>query len=107
VEPSYVYFASYQPGAALPRHVDREQCEFSISLLVDYEPDPDGPSGWPLCLENPSAPEAGTAADLGVGDALVYRGRELIHYRDPLPAGHQSTSLFFHYVRPDYAGPRT
>ncbi len=107
VKPSYVYFASYLPGAALPRHTDREQCEFSISLLADYAPDPDGPSGWPLYMENPAAPEVVHAADLGIGDAVVYRGRELVHYRKPLPEGHRSTSLFLHYVRENYAGDVT
>jgi hypothetical protein len=101
--PSYVYFASYKPGADLPRHVDRAQCEFSISLLVDYLPEPEGPSGWPLCMEDPRTGAAG-AADLGLGDAVIYRGRELVHYRDPLPAEHHSTSVFLHYVREDFRG---
>jgi hypothetical protein len=104
VKPSYVYLASYRPGADLKRHVDREQCEFSISLLVDYIPDPDGPCGWPLFLENPAAPEVVHAADLGIGDALIYRGRELVHYRQPLPEAHQSTSFFLHYVRETFTG---
>jgi hypothetical protein len=104
VVPSYVYFASYKPGADLPRHVDRPQCEFSISLLVDYTPEPEGPSGWPLCMEDPRTGALVGIADLGIGDAVVYRGRELVHYRDPLPDGHQSTSIFFHYVRPDFEG---
>lgn len=103
VQPSYLYFASYPSGSVLPRHLDRLQCEFSISLLVDYIPDPAGPCGWPLFLEHPSLPE-GVAADLGIGDAVLYRGRQLVHYRDRLPEGHQSTSLFFHYVRADFVG---
>ena len=104
VKPSYLYFASYPPGSALPRHLDRLQCEFSISLLVDYDPDPDGPCGWPLFLEHPSLPDGVVAADLGIGDAVLYRGRQLVHYRDPLPEGHQSTSVFFHYLRKDFVG---
>jgi hypothetical protein len=35
---------------------------------------------------------------------LLYRGRELPHFRDVLPAGHSSTSIFFHYVREGFAG---
>lgn len=104
VKPSYVYFASYKPGAELAKHVDREQCEFSISLLVDFSPDPDGPSGWPLYLERPADVGNVRAADLGIGDALFYRGRELVHYRPPLPEGHTSTSFFLHYVRRDFTG---
>jgi len=104
VKPSYLYFASYPSGSALPRHVDRLQCEFSMSLLVDYSPNPDGPCGWPLFLEHPDLPEGIATADLGVGDAVLYRGRQLVHYRDRLPEGHQSSSLFFHYVREDFVG---
>ncbi|MGH7785418.1 MAG: hypothetical protein ACRERC_01040 [Candidatus Binatia bacterium] len=104
VRPSYLYFASYPPGAALPRHVDRAQCELSISLLIDYSPEPDGPCGWPLFLEHAALPGGLVAADLGIGDAVIYRGRELAHYRHRLPDGHQSSSLFFHYVGEDFAG---
>ncbi len=103
VKPSYVYFSSYRPGASLPKHTDRVQCEFSISFLADYDPDPAGPSGWPLFLDDRRRGVT-SAADLAVGDALFYRGRELAHYRHPLPEGHRSTSLFFHYVRPDFNG---
>src|SRR5262245_7903856 len=104
VKPSYVYFASDPPGSALPRHVDRLQCEFSISLLIDYSPEPDGPCGWPLFLEHPELPGEVVGADLGLGDAVFYRGRRLAHYREPLPEGHHSSSVFFHYVREDFGG---
>jgi hypothetical protein len=104
VKPSFVYLGSYRDGAMLPRHRDRPQCEFSISFLVDYSPDPDGPCGWPLYLENPQAPEAMVAADLAIGDGVFYLGREVYHYRHALPDGHQATLLFLNYVREDFAG---
>lgn len=104
VKPSFVYFGSYRPGAVLPRHVDRPQCQFSISLLVDYSPEPDGPCGWPLYLENPRAPQAMLAADLALGDGAVYRGQDVFHYRHALPEGHLATLLFLNYVRKDFAG---
>jgi hypothetical protein len=104
VKPSYVYFACYPEGSALPRHTDRLQCEFSISLQVDYSPEPRGACGWPLVLEHPDLPNGRASVDLGLGDAVFYRGRQLAHSRDPLPAGHQSSSLFFHYVRADFVG---
>jgi len=104
VKPSFVYMGSYREGAALPRHTDRPQCEFSISFLVDYSPDPDGPCGWPLYLENPRTSEAIVAADLAIGDGVFYRGREVFHHRHALPEGHQATLLFLNYVREDFAG---
>jgi hypothetical protein len=102
VKPSYVYMASYQPGAVLKRHTDREQCEFSITLCVDYSPEPRRATPWPLHLHTPSSV---VTVFQGLGDGLLYRGRELPHARDPLPDGHTSTSIFFHYVRADFSGP--
>jgi hypothetical protein len=102
VKPSYVYVGSYQSGAELEKHTDREQCEFSISLCLDYWPEPQNETPWPLKLETDSSE---VAVFQGIGDGLLYRGRELPHWRDRLPEGHTSTSVFFHYVAADFAGP--
>lgn len=104
VKPSYVYFASYRQGAILHPHKDREQCEFSLSLLLDYVPEPDGLSPWPLLLRERGPEGRETAVSLGLGDGLVYKGRELAHRRERLPEGHSSSSFFFHYVRRDFGG---
>jgi hypothetical protein len=48
-----VYMAAYQPGARLEKHTDREQCEFSITLCVDYSPEPSLATPWPLHLDTP------------------------------------------------------
>ena len=104
VKPSYVYLGSYQGGAELEVHIDREQCEFSISLCIDYSPEPALETPWPLHLQTPKGK---TTVFQGVGDALIYCGRELPHSRDRLPLGNASTSLFFHYVRESFAGPLT
>ena len=102
VKPSYVYMASYQSGAQLERHTDRTQCEFSITLCLDYAPEPDGATPWPLYLET----RTGTATIYqALGDGLLYRGRNLPHYRKTLAPGQTSTSVFFHYVSADFDGP--
>lgn len=101
IKPSYVYFASYHQGAKLPRHVDRAQCEVSLSMLIDYSPEPDEESPWPLWLDTKSG---SVAVHQRLGDTLIYRGRELPHYRHELPSGHTSTHLFFHYVPADFTG---
>lgn len=101
VKPSYVYMASYLSGAQLERHTDREQCEFSITLCLDYAPEPSGATPWPLYLDTPR----GTATiHQAIGDGLLYRGRELPHYRKTLARGNTSTSLFLHYVAEDFDG---
>jgi hypothetical protein len=101
LKPSYVYFASYAGGASLPVHVDREQCEVTVSLLVDFEPAPRGTSPWPLIVETPGGD---VAIHQAIGDAAVLRGRRLPHRRDPLDAGRRSTSIFFHYVPTRFSG---
>ena len=101
VKPSYVYVSSYQGGADLPAHTDRAQCEYSVSLLLDYTPEPVDRSSWPLYLVTASGP---VAIWQGIGDGLIYRGRELVHYRTKLPEAMTSTSIFFHYVDRDFRG---
>jgi hypothetical protein len=120
VKPSYVFAASYKEFAELKPHTDRKQCEFSISFQVDYQPEADV-SPWALFISKPDFPidfdnpyatpnfpaenqdsETNSPIFLASGDALFYKGCEVIHYRYPLPAGHQSTSLFFHYVPADF-----
>ena len=101
LKPSYVYLASYQSGAVLEKHTDREQCDFSVTLCLDYAPEPRNATPWPLQLHKKS----GTVKVFqAIGDALLYRGCQLPHSRETLPEGHSSTSIFFHYVRQDFAG---
>jgi len=101
VKPSYVYLSTYLPGAELEKHTDRPQCEFSITLSLDYSPEPVRETPWPLYLETNHGLITVYQA---LGDALLYRGRELPHYRHPLPRGSTSTSIFFHYVHTDFNG---
>jgi hypothetical protein len=101
VKPSYVYSASYQSGASLQKHTDREQCEFSLTFCLDYSPEPYLHTPWPLQLHTGSSL---ISIFQGLGDGLVYRGRVIPHSRDTLPQGHTSTSIFFHYVGEDFKG---
>jgi len=102
VKPSYVYMAAYQAGARLEKHTDREQCQYSISLCLDYSPEPTAGTPWPLRLDT----ARGTVTVYqALGDGLLYRGRELPHYRRTLAEGNSSTSIFFHYVAEDFSGP--
>jgi len=101
VKPSYVYLASYLSGAALPKHTDRPQCEFSVTLCLDFSPEPILATSWPIRLDTADGPVAVYQA---LGDGLIYRGTTVPHYRDPLPPGHTSTSIFFHYVPEHFSG---
>jgi hypothetical protein len=102
IRPSYVYFAGYQQGSVLEKHTDREQCEFTVSFLVDYGPANNGRSCWPLCLETRNGTDQ---IYQQIGDALIFRGREIPHWRPELPSHHHSTSLLLHYVPVEFTGP--
>jgi Sulfotransferase family len=94
VKPSYAYVSAYQGGAILERHVDREQCEFTMSLLVECSSDDAAPE-WPLYFDTPK----GTIEVVqSVGEAVLFRGTKLPHYRPRLGEGQTYTSLLFHYV---------
>ncbi|MGA8505132.1 MAG: hypothetical protein WB762_05945 [Candidatus Sulfotelmatobacter sp.] len=101
VKPSYVYLASYLSGAELKQHTDRQQCEFSVTLCLDFSPEPELATSWPLRLDTS---EGGVTVYQALGDGLVYRGTKVPHYRDALGEGYTSTSMFFHYVRADFSG---
>jgi hypothetical protein len=101
LKPSYVYLASYLSGAELKKHTDREQCEFSVTFCLDYSPEPELATPWPIQLDTPT----GTVTVYqSLGDGLAYRGTRLPHYRGLLGEGQTSTSIFFHYVAADFAG---
>jgi hypothetical protein len=96
-----VYLASYVSGAELRKHVDREQCEFSITLCLDFSPEPELSTPWPICLDTAKGKVVVYQA---LGDGLAYRGTRLPHYREKLGARQTSTSIFFHYVPADFEG---
>jgi hypothetical protein len=101
IKPSYVYLASYLSGAELKKHIDRQQCEFSVTLCLDFSPEPQLATSWPICLDTP---EGTVTVYQALGDGLVYRGTKVPHYRGVLAEGHTSTSIFFHYVPADFSG---
>jgi hypothetical protein len=101
LKPSYVYLASYLSGSELKKHTDREQCEFSVTLCLDFSPEPTLATPWPIRLDTPTGTVTVYQA---LGDGLAYRGTRLPHYRSALGAGQTSTSIFFHYVGADFAG---
>ena len=101
LKPSYVYMASYLSGAELKKHTDRAQCEYSVTLCLDFSPEPTLQTPWPIRLDT----STGTVMVYqALGDGLAYRGTRLPHYRSPLGEGQTSTSIFFHYVGADFSG---
>lgn len=102
--PTYSYFRVYRRGDVLPRHLDRPACEISVSLaLGQAEGKP-----WPLgvmsrgALTTTPTPLSRSMIALTPGQALIYRGHECPHWREPFE-GDGAAQLFLHYV--DTNGP--
>lgn len=102
LKPSYTFASEYGGETALARHTDREQCEYTFSLYVDYAPDPGSNlCPWPLTVH---APEGDRDMHQTLGGGLLMRGRTLPHSRPPLPPGHRARMAFLHYVPVDFTG---
>jgi hypothetical protein len=95
LHPSFSYVRLYRRGDALRRHRDRPSCEVSISINLGQIPD----APWPIHIAG-KGDEA--EALLMPGDALLYRGIEMSHWRDAYE-GEQLGQAFLHYV--DRNGP--
>jgi hypothetical protein len=93
--PTYSYFRLYKHGDVLKRHRDRPACEISVTLNLGQTP----AEPWPIYVERDNGPYA---ARLMAGDALVYRGCDCFHWREPYE-GTQLAQVFLHYV--DSNGP--
>jgi hypothetical protein len=91
--PTYSYFRFYKTGDVLKRHRDRPACEVSLTLNLGFHAE----KPWPIWLEVDG--EARTAS-LEPGDALLYKGIELPHWREPF-TGENSAQVFLHYVNQD------
>jgi hypothetical protein len=102
-KPSFQFFASYREGAELPPHRDREQCELAMSILLDFSPEPVDASPWPLFVQPPQA-DSPTPIAQGIGDAVLYYGREVRHHRETLKSSDYSSSWFFFYVHENFQG---
>ena len=113
VKPSYSYMISYRDESELTPHQDREQAEIVVSIQLRMFPECDV---WPLWIgAEPQEPKRGDAElpaqhlrrshVLYNGDAVVFRGRRMIHWREKMAPGTRSTMLLIHYVHADYKGP--
>jgi hypothetical protein len=89
--PTYSYLRIYLKGAELEKHKDRPSCEVSATLPLSY----DSPNIWPLYLETGNKI---TAVELEPGDALIYKGIEVPHWREAFE-GERQVQIFLHYVK--------
>lgn len=82
---TYSYWRTYTKNAILEKHIDRDSCEISVTVNIDN----DGVD-WPIFVD-------GKAINLKQGDAVIYLGAKLAHWRNQFD-GDYYHQVFLHYV---------
>lgn len=112
--PTYSYARWYKTGNELLFHRDRASCEYSVTITLGMNGNP-----WPILMANPSTntndPFNTTAygqkfhhappsvIPMQIGDAVIYKGEEVWHWREKYKEGEWQLQVFLHYV--DQEGP--
>jgi predicted 2-oxoglutarate/Fe(II)-dependent dioxygenase YbiX len=96
--PTYSYARLYAPGDELKNHTDRESCEISATITLGFEG-----GVWPIYMGDSMEKDNASEIRMDVGDAVVYRGMEKHHWREPYTEGKWQAQVFLHYV--DANGP--
>ena len=96
LEPTYSFSRVYQEGEELIPHTDRPSCEISATINVACTGDI-----WPIWMQYESNDPVKCL--LEPGDAVIYKGCEVTHWRRKLPKGHINVQFMLHYV--DKNGP--
>jgi hypothetical protein len=97
LHPTYSYYRVYRDGDVLLPHKDRESCEISATMCLNYNYD-DTNFDWPIFID-------GNKVVLKPGDLAIYRGCDLSHWRDQFKHTDDVWHVqgFFHFV--DANGP--
>jgi hypothetical protein len=83
--PTYSYWRMYTKFADLKKHKDRPSCEISLTVQISS----DG-TDWPIYMD-------GKEIILKDGQAALYLGREVEHWREEFKGDYQA-QCFLHYV---------
>lgn len=82
--PAYTYWRLYHKFSTLPKHKDREACEWTISITIAQD------KSWPLHIDNSSI-------EIKPGDGVIYQGAKFEHWREEYD-GDYACQVFLHYV---------
>jgi len=97
--PTYSYARLYNSqDEELKVHRDRPACEISATLTLDFEGDV-----WPIFMGANEDKSEATEVKMEIGDAVMYRGCDIYHWREAYKEGKWQAQVFLHYV--DQNGP--
>lgn len=87
---TYNFFRIYMKGSYLPMHNDRHACEISVTVNL-------GGDDWKIGIKDFKGLEHEEL--LKSGDAMIYRGHDLDHWRPGIFQGERLVQGFFHFIR--------
>jgi hypothetical protein len=89
--PTYSFSRVYISGDELSRHVDRPSCEYSVTLNIGCDGEP-----WPVWMQD--GDNTPVKLLLNPGDAIVYKGCEIHHWRNKMVGCKANAQMMLHYV---------
>jgi hypothetical protein len=99
---TFNYVASYSPGADLPLHTDRPQCDYTISMFLGQSLK--SSSKWTLEVENLDAASTFETYVCEPGEAIIFRGPLVRHGRPPWRGPGLYNLVLWHYVDATFSG---
>lgn len=91
---TYAYSREYVQDEILEPHTDRAACEISCTLCLGYEG-----KCWPIWIRGYDNKDY--SVNLEAGDALVYHGCDMTHWREKNTYSKKHVQVFLHYVDQD------
>ena len=82
---TYAFWRMYTINADLKKHKDRPACEISATVMIGSDGTP-----WSIFMD-------GTEINMEPGDAAIYLGCEIEHWREKF-TGDWHAQTFLHYV---------
>jgi len=95
--PTYSFTRVYQKGDELKPHIDRAACEISVTSHIATVGKP-----WPIYMKAPG--KEPTTHYLEPGDACIYKGCEVTHWREKMVDTDINVQVMLHFV--DKHGPK-
>ena len=83
--PTYAFWRMYTYKSDLHKHKDRPSCEYSVTVCIASSGEK-----WPIYAD-------GVEVNLEPGDGLVYKGCDVLHWREEFEGDFQA-QVFLHYV---------
>lgn len=97
--PTYSYYRVYKPGDELQPHIDRPQCEISATICLGHNYVTKVKNyNWGVYVQVDDSDS--TFFPMNPGDMVIYRGCDVIHWREPFDVdpGSYQAQTFIHYV---------